>query len=440
MLFTKEYVPLAKRMVPDNPDGLYGQEKILGKGKILRNLIENDRLVSAVFYGPPGTGKSALASLISKLTDSDFASLNATVNSVTEIKQEAFKASRTGRKTVLFIDEIHRFNRLQQDSLLPIIEDGTIIFIGATTHNPVFYLTPALSSRIQIFKFEKLEKEALENILAGTLVFLKKEGTEIIFEKEAENLLLNFSNGDARRLINTVEMAVNAFTEKEKYPVSALPSGATPFPKRGIKIVLSEEKLKEILSTQPLFYDRKDTHYDVISAFIKSVRGSDPDAAIYWLAKMLKSGEDPLFIARRLIILASEDIGNANPHALMVATAAYNAVDSIGMPEGRIPLAQAAVYLASVPKSNSSYMALEAATADLEKGVDLEVPLHLKDSNIQSKKKFKHGIGYKYPHDFKNHYIKQKYLPEDKKYYFPLEQGSEINLKKYLESLDKELS
>lgn len=411
------YKPLAKQLLPESFDKIYGQEKLIGNNKILRNLILNDKIVSMVFYGPPGTGKSALAYLISKQTNSKFVKLNAVIHNLKDLKDTV---SNISKKTILFIDEIHRFNKMQQDALLPLIEDGTVIFIGATTHNPFFYLIPALTSRIQIFKFEKLNKYSLKQILNDTLNYIKiNDKITLEYDSESETLLYDFANGDARRLINTVELTVNSFFDSSKD-----------------KYTINKKELIEILQHQNIHYDRKDTHYDVISAFIKSVRGSDPDAAIYWLAKGLKAGEDPLFYARRLIILASEDIGNANPHALIIANAAYNSVNCIGMPEARIILAQATVYLASVPKSNSSYLALLAAEADIDKGIDFEVPLHLKDSNYHSKKRFNHGVGYKYPHDYKNHYVKQKYLPENKKYYNPIDQGFETNIKKYLEKLD----
>lgn len=412
------YIPLSKKLLPQTFDSIYGQKHLIGENKILRNLILNDSIVSMVFYGPPGTGKSALAYLISKLTNSKFIKLNAVIHNLKDLREII---SNVNEKTILFIDEIHRFNKLQQDALLPLIEEGTIIFIGATTHNPFFYLIPALTSRIQIFKFEKLKKDELKNIFNDTTSYVKKESNiTLSFEQEAELLLYDFSNGDARRLINTIELSINSIKNKDKTDYK-----------------ITKNHLLSLLQTQSVYYDKKDTHYDVISAFIKSVRGSDPDAAIYWLAKGLKAGEDPLFYARRLIILASEDIGNANPHALMLATAAYDAVHCIGMPEARIILAQATVYLSSVPKSNSSYLALLGAENDIEKGLDMDVPLHLKDSNYYSKKRMQHGIGYKYPHDYKNHYVKQTYMPKKKKYYMPLEQGYEINLKKYLKMLEE---
>lgn len=417
------YIPLAKRLMPSSLDFIYGQEHIIGKNKLLSNLILNDKIVSMVFFGPPGTGKSALAFAISKITHSNFIKMNAVIHNVKDLRDAIKKIENTNSKTIIFIDEIHRFNKAQQDALLPIIEDGTILFIGATTHNPFFYLTPALSSRIQIFKFEKLSDEPLKKILNDTLIFLKNfEKIDLKFSEKAIFHLLNYSNGDARRLINTIELTVNSLNLNEINTIK--------------EFSVDEKQIIEILQTQPLFYDKKDSHYDIISAFIKSVRGSDPDAAIYYLAKMLNAGDDPLFIARRLVILAAEDIGNANPHALMLATATFEAVQFIGMPEARIPLAQTTVYLASVPKSNSAYLAISKAQSDVENGVDLDVPIYLKDSNYWSQKKMGHGIGYKYPHDFKNHYVKQKYLIADKKYYYPTEQGYEINLKKYLEMLD----
>ncbi|HOK39658.1 MAG TPA: replication-associated recombination protein A [bacterium] len=412
------YIPLAKKLLPATIDEIYGQEQIIGKNKVLRKMLEQDKLVSMIFFGPPGTGKSALAYAISKITNSKFIKMNAVIHNIKDFREEIKKINN--ERTIIFIDEIHRFNKAQQDALLPVIEDGTIIFIGATTHNPFFYLIPALSSRVQIFRFEKLNDEALKKIFKKAISFIKENyKIEIVFNNEAFEVLLNYSNGDARRLLNTLELTINYFEEKKD------------------KIEITVEILKEILQTQSVYFDKDDSHFDVISAFIKSVRGSDPDAAIYWLAKMLKAGEDPLFIARRLIILAAEDIGNANPHALMLASATYDAVQFIGMPEAKIPLAQTTIYLACTPKSNSAYMAISKAETDIENGIDLEVPLHLRDANYWSNKKMKYGIGYKYPHDFPQHFVKQEYLPEKRKYYYPTEMGNEINLKKYLEFIEK---
>jgi putative ATPase len=414
--------PLANRMRPTNLDEFVGQEHLIGKGRLLRKAIEADRINSLIFSGPPGTGKTTLASIIANSTKSHFDKLNAVTSNVAEIRKVIEDAKNRRKfytqKTILFVDEIHRFNKSQQDALLPDVEAGRIVLIGATTENPYFSIISALVSRSQVFEFKALEIKDLEILLDRALTLKKGLGDfKIQLDQAAREHLINMAGGDARVMLNGLELVVLT----------------SPQNKDG-KISVTVDLISDSIQKKPVIYT-EDTHYDVISAFIKSLRGSDPDAAIYWLAKMIYAGEDPLFIARRLVILASEDIGNADPHALPLATSALTAIQNIGMPEGRIILAQAVTYLASAPKSNSSYKAINKALEEIKAGVDLKVPKYLKQTPIYSPDEKKET--YQYPHDFPGHYVKQKYLTEYKKYYEPGEEGREKDIKDRLNKLAK---
>lgn len=410
--------PLAARMRPETLDELVGQEDVVGPGTLLRRAIEADRLMSAIFYGPPGTGKTTLARLIAKYTRSAFVTLNAVTAGVADVRRVVDEARERlgmyGQRTTLFIDEIHRFNKAQQDALLPHVEEGLIILIGATTENPYFEINKALLSRSQVFTLRPLSPAHLRQIAKRALTDPDRGLGALPLEvtEEALDHWIRFAEGDARRLLGALELA--ALT--------------TPPDENG-KIVLTREVAEASIQRRAVVYDRSgDSHYDTISAFIKSIRGSDPDAALLWLAKMLEAGEDPVFIARRLVILASEDVGNADPQGLVVATAAFQAVQWLGMPEGRIPLAQAVTYLACAPKSNASYMALEKALSDVRRGVSLTVPHHLRDANYPGARELGHGKGYRYPHDYPGHWVEQSYLPPGMKppgYYRPSDQGYE---------------
>jgi putative ATPase len=398
--------PLAYRMCPRNLDEYAGQAHIVGSGKLLRRAIESDRITSIILYGPPGTGKTALARIIAAKTKSQFEWLNAATIGLDEIRkviQQAKTRRARGIKTIVFLDEIHRFNKLQQDALLPDVEEGNITLISATVENPFFYVNAALLSRSQIFELKPLSEEDIMSLL-NTALLDKERGLgnlDIIADESALRHIAKMSDGDARKALSALEIA----------------SLTTP-PDNG-RIHLTVGIAEESIQKKVVVYDRKgDQHYDTISAFIKSMRGSDPDAATYYLAKMIYAGEDPRFIARRIVICASEDVGNADPMALLIATSALRAVEFIGMPEARIPLAQATVYIANAPKSNASYRAIEAALKDVSAEETLEVPDHLKDSSYPGAKKLGHGTGYKYPHDHGG-YVEQEYLKKKKKYYNP---------------------
>lgn len=399
--------PLAYRMAPRNLDEYIGQSHVLSEGKLLRRAIDSDRITSLILYGPPGTGKTALARIIASKTKAHFQWLNATTLNIEEIRKNlAFARQRRnkGEKTILFIDEIHRLNRVSQDALLPDIEEGNIILIGATIENPFFYLNSALLSRSHVFELKHLLEEDIITILTRALKD-KERGfgnVKIDITPEALSHIAKSSDGDARKALSALEIAVLT----------------TQSDKDGI-IKIDTKIAEESIQKKHIVYDRSgDEHYDTASAFIKSMRGSDPDATVYWLAKMIYAGEDPRFIARRIIIAASEDVGIADPMALIVATQASQAVEIIGMPEARIILAHAALYVALAPKSNACYRAIEEALKDIETGMTLPVPEHLKDANYPGAKKLGHGKGYKYPHDYGG-YVKQDYLPEKKKYYKP---------------------
>jgi putative ATPase len=409
-LFNEEAVgqPLAYRMCPRNLDEYVGQRHILGQGKLLRRAIEADRIISIIFYGPPGTGKTALARIITEKTKAHFEWLNAATIGLDEIRkviQQAKLRKAKGIKTIVFLDEIHRFNKLQQDALLPDVEEGNITLISATVENPFFYVNSALLSRSQIFELKPLSEDDILNIFHNALKD-KERGLgnlNLIIDESALRHLARMSDGDARKALSALEIAA-----------------LTTNPDSNGQIIITIEIAEESIQKKVVFYDKKgDQHYDTISAFIKSMRGSDPDAAIYYLAKMIYAGEDPRFIARRIVICASEDVGNADPMALVVAVSALRAVEFIGMPEGKIPLAQATIYVAKAPKSNAGYTAIEAALKDISNEETMEVPDHLKDSHYPGAKKLGHGTGYKYPHDFGG-YVEQDYLKKKKKYYNPL--------------------
>ena len=417
--------PLADRMRPLSLKEFVGQRHLLGDGKILRRAIEADQLASMILWGPPGSGKTTLARIIARETGSVFYATSAVTSGVAELRKmiEAGEENRqAGKRTILFIDEIHRFNKAQQDALLHSVEDGTLLLIGATTENPSFEVISALLSRCRVYQLLALEENDLDEILQRALSgddMLRQKKAEI--DADARKLLITLAGGDARNLLTALELAVRLA------PIDG---------KDGCRI--DRALVEEAMQRRTLLYDKKgDYHYDTISAFIKSVRGSDPDAAVYWLALMLEAGEDPKFIARRLIVLASEDIGNADPHALMVATSAFTAVNYIGMPEARIVLAQATTYLASAPKSNASYLAIDAAAEDVRRGKPGSVPLHLRNAPTRLMSQFGYAAGYKYPHDFGG-FTDQDYFPPDtgkKIYYRPTENGVEKRIKERLLSL-----
>ena len=415
--------PLAWKMRPRDLSEFAGQEHILGPGKLLRRAIETDRFMSLILYGPPGAGKTALANLIAEKSQAHFIALNAVTAGVADIRRVAQEAAeertQSGKRTILFIDEIHRFTRVQQDALLPDVERGNITLIGASTQNPFFAIIPALSSRSQIFEFKPLNDDDIRSILLRALADRERGfgAVTVMLTDEAREFIIARSGGDARRALNALELGV----------LSTRPGSD------GV-ILYDLSTAEESIQKKALVYD-EDEHYDTISAFIKSMRGSDPDAALYWMAKMITAGEDPLFIARRIVIAASEDVGNADPRAIFVATAAYQAVERIGMPEGAIPLAQAATYVASAPKSNAAYAGIKAAMKDIEEGAVMPVPDHLKDASYKGATRLGRGKGYKYPHDFPGHYVQQEYLPHKRVYYRPTEQGEEKRIKERLAGL-----
>lgn len=403
----ESFTPLAFRMCPKNLEEYVGQDHILSEGKLLKRAIEADRISSLILYGPPGTGKTALARVIASKTKSHFEWLNAATAGLDEIRKvirEAKIRKKEGIKTILFLDEIHRFNKLQQDALLPDMEEGNIVLIGATVENPFFYVNSALLSRSHVFELKPLSEEDILKILDNALKDEERGfgKMKINIDEIALRHIAKMSDGDARKALSALEIAVLTTPTDEKGFIN-------------ITLQVAEESIQK----KAILYDKKgDQHYDTISAFIKSMRGSDPDAAIYYLAKMLYAGEDPRFIARRIVICASEDVGEADPMALVIAVSTLRAVEFIGMPEARIPLAQATIYISKAPKSNACYRAIEAAMADIEKEQTMEIPDHLKDSHYPEAKKLGRGIGYKYPHDYGG-YVEQQYLQRKKKYYNP---------------------
>lgn len=425
--------PLASRLRPTTLEEVVGQQHIIGKDKLLYRAIKADKLSSIIFYGPPGTGKTTLAKVIANTTKAEFLSINATAAGKKDMEEVVEQAKNNqgmyGKKTILFIDEIHRFNKSQQDYLLPFVEDGTIVLIGATTENPYFEVNGALISRSVIFELKSLEKEDIR-VLLRRAVTDKEKGMgayEAVLEPEAEEFLADISNGDARAALTAIELGVLTTERSEDG-----------------RIHITLDVAQECIQKRAVRYDKMgDQHYDTISAFIKSIRGSDPDAAVYYLARMLYAGEDIKFIARRMMISASEDVGNADPNALTVAVSAAQAVERIGMPEARIILAQAATYLASAPKSNASYLAVDRAMSCIREKKTAPVPVHLQDSHYKGSEKMGHGLGYLYAHNYPNHYVKQQYLPEalkDEVFYEPTEIGYEKKIKEHLEFLKKQIA
>ena len=415
--------PLASRMRPETLEEMVGQRHIIGKDKLLYRAIKADKLSSVIFYGPPGTGKTTLAKVIANTTSAEFTQINATVAGKKDMEAVVEKAKETlgmyQRKTILFVDEIHRFNKGQQDYLLPFVEDGTVILIGATTENPYFEVNGALLSRSVIFELFPLQKEDIKELIRRAVYDVKKGmgSYQAQIDEEAADFLADLAGGDARNALNAVELAV-----------------LTTAPSADGRIHITLDVASECIQKRVVRYDKGgDEHYDTISAFIKSMRGSDPDAAVYYLAKMLYAGEDIKFIARRIMICASEDVGNADPQALTVAVSAAQAVERVGMPEAQIILSQAVLYVAAAPKSNSAVKAISAAMETV-KDHKTTVPAHLRDGHYQGAKKLGRSIGYQYAHDYPNHYVKQQYLPaplKDRVYYHYGENKTEQAAKQY---------
>ncbi len=424
--------PLAARMRPTTLEEFVGQEQIVGKDKLLYRAIKGDRLGSLIFYGPPGTGKTTLAKIIANTTKSEFVQINATTASIKDIKDTVTAAKERlgmfGKKTILFIDEIHRFNKTQQDTLLPHVEDGTLVLIGATTENPYFEVNRALVSRSVIFSLEPLRQKDIASLLRRALADEEKGlgSYHAKMDEDALDFLSNTANGDARAALNALELAV-----------------LTTDPDDDGMIHITLSVAEDCIQRRALQYDKGgDNHYDTISAFIKSMRGSDPDAALYYLAKMIYAGEDPKFIARRVVICAAEDVGNADPHALQVAVSAMQAVNFIGMPEGRIPLAQAVTYVSCAPKSNAAYLGIDKALADVRNVQIKGVPPHLRDGHYSGSHDLGNAIGYKYAHDYPNHYVEQQYLPDElvgTVYYDMSNNGVERRMKEHMKRLKGEL-
>ncbi len=419
--------PLASRLRPTTLEEVVGQQHIIGKDKLLYRAIKADKLSSIIFYGPPGTGKTTLAKVIANTTSADFQQINATIAGKKDMEQIVGQAKNNlgmyNKKTILFVDEIHRFNKGQQDYLLPFVEDGTLILIGATTENPYFEVNGALISRSSVFELHPLSVEDVKILLKRAVYDVEKGmgSYHAEIDEEALGFLADIAGGDARNALNAIELGILTTQRSEDG-----------------KIHITLDVAQECIQKRVVRYDKTgDNHYDTISAFIKSIRGSDPDAAVYYLAKMLYAGEDIKFIARRMMISASEDVGNADPNALTVAVSAAQAVERIGMPEAQIILAQAATYLASAPKSNASYLSVAAAMESV-KSVKTTVPAHLQDAHYKGSANLGHGIGYKYAHDYPEHYVKQQYLPgeiRDARFYEPTEIGHEKNIKERLERL-----
>lgn len=417
-----DFEPLAQRMRPRSFDEFVGQQSAVGAGQYLRKMIENDQIPSLILFGPPGTGKTTIAQMIAGMTDSEFKKLNAVAAGIADIRKIVDEAAESRKlyqkRTIVFIDEIHRFNKSQQDVLLPYVEDGRLVLIGATTENPFFEVNHALLSRVRIVRLDKLTDSQLKNILQKALAD-KERGLgneQLTVEPDALDAMAQFANGDARMALNLLEQTASMLKTGEK---------------------ITFNLLQTIVGERLQSYDKKgDNHYDTVSAFIKSMRGSDPDAAIHYLAKMLAAGEDINFIARRIVICAAEDVGNADPMALVVAMAAAKAVHFVGMPEARIPLAEAVTYVASAPKSNAAYLAIDEALNEVRSKNCGTVPIHLRDAHYKGAEKLGHGVNYIYPHSYPGHFIAQQYLPEELKnrvYYHPSENGAEQKIGEYLE-------
>lgn len=423
--------PLASRMRPTTLDEVVGQKHIIGKDKLLYRAIKADKLGSVIFYGPPGTGKTTLAKVIANTTSARFEQINATVAGKKDMEEIVKNAKDSigmyGQKTILFVDEIHRFNKSQQDYLLPFVEDGTITLIGATTENPYFEVNNALLSRSRIFELKPLEKQDIRELVMRAVYDMEKGmgtyGADIT--DEAADFLADVANGDARAALNAVELGILTTDKSDDG-----------------KIHITIDVAAECIQKRVVRYDHDgDNHYDTISAFIKSMRGSDPDAAVYYLARMLYAGEDVKFIARRIMICASEDVGNADPNALVVAVSAAQAVERIGMPESQIILSQAAAYVATAPKSNAAYMGIAKAMKTVADTRTMPVPSHLQDRHYKGAEKLGHGLGYKYAHDYPNHYVTQRYLPdgmEGMRFYEPSENGYEKKIREHMEFIKRE--
>lgn len=419
--------PLASRMRPVTLEEVAGQEHIIGKDKLLYRAIKADKLGSVIFYGPPGTGKTTLAKVIANTTSARFKQINATVAGKKDMEEVVKEAQQHlgmyGKKTILFVDEIHRFNKGQQDYLLPFVEDGTLILIGATTENPYFEVNSALLSRSIVFELKPLEKEDICKILERAVSDCERGmgSYHAVLHEDAKSFLADIAGGDARAALNALELGILTTQKSEDG-----------------KIHIDLETASQCIQKRVVRYDKTgDNHYDTTSAFIKSMRGSDPDAAVFYLAKMLYAGEDIKFIARRIMICAAEDVGNADPQALQVAVVAAQAVERLGMPEAQIPLAQAVTYVASAPKSNAAYMAIAEAMKAV-KNTKTTVPVHLQDSHYKGAAKMGHGAGYKYAHDYPNHYVEQQYMPSELKgrvFYNPTENGYEQNIRDYFKKI-----
>ncbi len=419
--------PLAFRMRPENLDEFVGQENVVGENGFLREMLQKGKIPSLIFWGPPGSGKTTLAMIIANYIKADFISLSAVSSGLKEVKEVVERAKynkKTGKKTVLFIDEIHRFNKAQQDAFLPYVEDGTLILIGATTENPSFEVNSALLSRTKVIQLKALKCEDLKKIILRVLNDKEKGlGTKkIAIKEEVFPLLENISNGDARVVLNILEM-IDIIKQKDEYEIT-------------------KEDIKYVVEKKSFLYDKSgEEHYNLISALHKSLRDSDPDAALYWMARMLEAGEDPLYIARRIVRFASEDIGNADPQALLIALASKDAFDFLGHPEGELAIAQAVVYLACAPKSNAVYEAYNNVVEDVKKTKDEPVPLHIRNAPTKLMKDSGYGKGYKYAHDFKGNFVKQEHMPEKlkgKKYYFPTENGFEREIGERLKKWQEE--
>ncbi|MBI2070072.1 MAG: replication-associated recombination protein A [Elusimicrobia bacterium] len=415
-----DWVPLARQSAPQTLDEFTGQEHLVGPGCPLRLALESEQPFNAIFFGPPGCGKTSFARLLAQKKGMDCVEISCATSGLPKIKEAIggaeLKLKTTGRTTLLVLDEIHHLNRTQQDILLPYMESGVIAMVGMTTENPFFYIHKAILSRALVYEFRSLDDQALGIVLDRSLSAIAKKGRPLPLGDDARRFLLRFAAGDGRKLLNALEFL----------------SGVA---KQTLASAWSAKDVERLLGRQQILYDKKeDAHYDAASAFIKSMRGTDPDAAIYWLARMLEGGEDPRFIARRIVIAASEDVGNADPMALVVAQSAFNAIEMLGLPEGAIPLAHAAIYVACAPKSNACYLALKAAQEEVKKNKQ-EVPIHLKDSNLDAE--LGHGEGYLYAHDYPEHFVTQKYMEKFVQFYKPTTIGSEATMKERLEKFWK---
>jgi putative ATPase len=420
--------PLAARMRPRTLDEVVGQQHIIARDKLLYRAISADKLSSIIFYGPPGTGKTTLAKVIANTTKAEFTQINATIAGKKDMEEVVKKAKDNqgmyGKKTILFIDEIHRFNKGQQDYLLPFVEDGTVILIGATTENPYFEVNGALISRSIIFELKPLTVDDIKELLNRAVTDTERGmgAYKAVLHEDAAEMLADIADGDARHALNAIELGIMTTQRSED----------------GL-IHITREVAEECIQKKVARYDKDgDNHYDTISAFIKSMRGSDPDAAVYYLARMLNAGEDPKFIVRRMMVCASEDVGNADPQALQVAVAASLAVERLGMPEARITLSQAATYIATAPKSNAAYLAVDEALQTVRETGNLPIPSHLQDAHYKGASKLGHGIGYKYAHDYKDHYVRQQYLPYElsgREFYSPTGNGYEKKISEHMKRL-----